>query len=212
MPSANFPGTLVFYMGLHRLRAIVESLVSAGKDASTPVAVISRGTTPLQRTVTGTLETICTAVESASLRPPSLIVVGACVSLREKIAWFEDRPLFGKQIGITRPIDQALGPVARCHELGAQPVLLPTIKIRPPANLDLVDAAIDRLSAFDWIVFTSANGVEQLLGRMWERKLDARVLASTQIACIGPSTAKALEAFHVRADLIPETYRAEETR
>ncbi|MAG94034.1 MAG: uroporphyrinogen-III C-methyltransferase [Planctomycetaceae bacterium] len=207
---ARFPGTVVFYMGLHRLGAIVASLLAEGKAASTPVAVISRGTTPLQRTVTGTLETIVSAVEAAALRSPSLIVVGECVSMREKIAWFENRPLFGKQIGITRPIDQALGAVARCHELGALPVLLPTIEIRPPASWEQVDAAIDRLSTFDWIVFTSANGVEQFLARQWERGLDARTLGAAQIACIGPSTAQALEAYHLRADLIPESYRAEE--
>ncbi len=206
---ANFPGTLVFYMGLHRLPQIVASLVEHGKSPQTPGAVISRATTPLQRTVTATLSELPQAVAAAELHAPSLIVIGDCVSHREQIAWFERRPLFGLRIGITRPEVQAADTLDRAIELGAHPVPLPLIRIEPPEEWTGTDAVLDRLGEFDWVIFTSANGVEGLLGRLWERGGDARTLRAAKLATIGPATAAALEAFRLRADLIPEEYRAE---
>lgn len=206
---ARFPGTLVFYMGLHRLETITSSLMDAGKPASTPACVISRASTPLQRVVTGTLADLPAAVRAADLHPPSLILVGEVVRMRSQIAWFENRPLLGKRIGITRPEGQADNAIARCLELGAQPVLLPTIRIEPPSDWSAVDAMIPRLGEFDWILFTSVNGVAGLLGRMWDQGGDARRLGSARLAAIGPGTEDALEAFHLRADLIPEAFRAE---
>lgn len=206
---AKFPGTLVFYMGLHKLERIVESLMQAGKAEETPAAVISRGTTPFQKTVQSTLSQLPEQVRQAGLVAPSLIVIGDCVSLRDQIAWFEDKPLFGLRIGITRAEEQSEPEIKRALELGAQPVLLPTIEIGPPADWEPVDAAIARLDEYQWLVFTSANGVNYFLNRLWETGYDARKLARLKIATIGPSTAEALQQFHLRADLIPDQYRAE---
>jgi uroporphyrinogen III methyltransferase/synthase len=206
---ARFGGTLVFYMGLHRLEAIAQSLIAAGLDGETPACVISRATTPEQQTVAAPLSRLPAAARAAQLHAPSLIVVGDCVSQREQIAWFERRPLFGLQIGITRPAAQAGPEIARALELGAQPVLMPTIEIRPPDNWSHVDATLDRLSQFDWLIFTSANGVHSLLGRLWDKGQDVRALSALKLAAIGPATAEALAQFQLRADVVPDEFRAE---
>ena len=206
---ASFPGTLVFYMGLHRLSSIAHSLISAGKSAETPTCVVSRATTPRQRTVIGTLATISKMAKAADLHAPSLVIVGECVRLREQAQWFEQRPLFGRVIGIPRPEDQADDTALRLIEYGGEPVLLPTIEIGPPENWDAVDAALVELKTFHWVVFTSANGVHGLLKRLWETGGDARALGNARLATIGPSTAAALAKYSLKADLVPAKYRAE---
>jgi uroporphyrinogen III methyltransferase / synthase len=206
---ANFPGTLVFYMGLHRLPLIAERLIASGKDASTPVAVVSRATTPLQRTAEGTLADIAERAKAAALHAPSLVIVGDCVRVRSQARWFEHRPLFGLRIGITRAQEQADTTVRRAIELGAQPMLLPMIEIGPADDWALVDAALDRLAEFDWLVFTSVNGVNGLLGRLWSQGGDARRLSRCRLAAIGPSTAAELEQYGLRCDLMPSENRAE---
>lgn len=206
---AKFPGTLVFYMGLHRLEAITSSLIQAGMSGRTPVCVVCRATQPLQRTVTGPLNEIAEISRMADLHPPSLVIVGDCVQLREQAHWFEDRPLFGQMIGVTRPDDQAGETALRAYELGALPVMLPTIKISPPETWTEVDAVLDRLHEFDWIVMTSVNGIRGLLGRLWSRGGDVRSLSHAKLACIGPATAAVLEEYSLRADLVPREYRAE---
>ncbi len=206
---ARFPGTLVFYMGLHRLPTITQSLIAAGLPSSTPAAVISRGATSRQRTLTATLAELSERVVAAGLRPPSLIVVGPCVTRHERLAWFESKPLFGKRIGITRPDGQADPQIARAIELGAEPVLMPTICIEPIEDWSVVDLTLARLESFDWLVFTSVNGVRALLDRLWQIGGDVRDLRSMNLACIGSSTAEALAAFHLRADIVPDVYRAE---
>lgn len=230
---ARFPGTLVFYMGLHRLRSIAEALRREGLPAETPAAVISRGSLPSQRTVSGTLLDIADAAERAELHAPSLIVVGSCVSQREQLAWFERRPLFGLRIGITRPDERTLrrercqgngvsvaagddsatgvaGTIAACLEWGAEPVLMPTIEVRPLADPAALDRTLEHLSSYDWLVFTSANGVHALFDRLWRTGGDARRFGSAKIACIGPATAQALADHQLQADLVPESYRAED--
>jgi len=204
---AGFPGTLVFYMGLHRLAEIAEALVSAGRNPDEPAAVISRGTLPAQRTITARLAELPAA--AAGLEPPSLIVVGDCVTERDQVAWFERRPLLGRSVGITRPAGQADEVIARVIELGAEPVLMPTIAIQPPDDTEAVNDVLGRLGEYDWIVFTSANGVAGLLGRLWDRGGDVRQLAGCRLAAIGSATAEALERYHLRADLVPGEYRAE---
>jgi uroporphyrinogen III methyltransferase/synthase len=206
---AKFPGTLVFYMGLHRLDAIIGSLLNAGKPATTPAAVISRGTTPAQRTITAELGQLAESVRRADLHPPSLIVVGDCARQRESIAWFEQRPLFGQRVAITRPSDQAGPQIDRLLELGAQPILLPTIAVKPIDDWGDVDRTLVALSSYDWLVFTSVNGVRALLDRLWFIGGDARRLAHIKLAAIGESTADALREFHLRPDIIPESFRAE---
>jgi uroporphyrinogen III methyltransferase/synthase len=204
-----FPGTLVFYMGLHRLGMIATSLIEAGKPANTPVCVVSHATRPSQRTVAGTLENISSLATAAEFHAPSLVIVGDCVRLRQQAHWFEDRPLFGQAIGITRPEEQAEAAALRAIELGAAPVMLRTIEIAPPEHWDDVDAILARLSEFQWIIFTSVNGVNGLLGRLWESGRDVRSLAHARFAAIGPSTSAALEKYSLRADLVPSEFRAE---
>ena len=206
---ARFPGTLVFYMGLGRIHEIARQLIASGKPAETPTAVLSRVTTPHQRAVTATLGTIADTVTQAGLSAPSLIVVGSCISGREAIAWFEQRPLLGKRIGICRAREQASVVLDRVLALGAEPVVMPLIAIEPPADFTAVDATLDRLTDYDWIVFTSSNGVAGLLNRLWERGLDTRRLQRAKLAAIGDGTAAALADWHLRADLVPTTFRAE---
>ena len=206
---AAFTGTLVFYMGLHRLPEIVNSLVAAGKDPRTPACVISRATTPEQQTVTAPLNGVAEAVADRGLRAPSIIVIGQCVRQRNAIAWFERRPLLGRRIAITRPAAQADPIIHQALELGAQPILLPTIQILPPEDWSQADAVLSRIHEFDWIVFTSANGVDGLLGRLWSIGGDARRLSRCRIAAIGPATNASLFAYRLRADLVPDEFRGE---
>lgn len=206
---AAFSGTLVFYMGLHRLESIVGSLIAAGKPRDTPACVISRATMPLQKTVAARLEDLPPAVQAARLSAPSVIVVGECVRQREKIAWFEKRPLFGMRVGITRPSVAAGETIARALQLGAQPVLMPTIEVLPLDDLSEVDGVLKRLDEYDWLVFSSSNGVTALLGRLWSSGGDMRCLSSLRLAAIGPTTDEALGQFHLRADVVPPTFRAE---
>lgn len=206
---AAFPGTLVFYMGLHRLPAIVAALLSHGKRPDTPAAVISRGTTPAQQTVSAALGDLPRLVQQAQLHAPSMIIVGDCVRLRETIAWFEKRPLFGKRIVVTRAVEQTGPIVSKLLELGAQPILLPLISILPPADWRETDEIVSQLGEFDWIVFTSLNGVNLFLRRLWETGHDLRALNSVKLAAIGSGTAQALAEYHLKADLVPESFRAE---
>lgn len=206
---AKFPGTLVFYMGLHRLPMIVESLVATGKPAGTPAAVISRGTTPAQITVMGPLAELPSKVAEAKLHAPSMIIIGDCVRQRDTIAWFEKRPLFGLRIGVTRTMEQSGTVVAHLLALGAQPVIMPTILIEPPESWREMDETLARLHEFDWLVFTSVNGVRHLLQRLWNTRGDMRRLNSIKLAAIGEGTAAALEDFHLRADVVPTEFRAE---
>jgi uroporphyrinogen III methyltransferase/synthase len=206
---ARYEGTLVFYMGLHRLETIAQSLLDAGMRSDVPACVISCATTPLQRTVSATLSELVETVHSAELRAPSLIIVGDCVQQRDAIAWFERKPLFGKSIGITRPAAQAGPAIERCLDLGARPILMPTISIGPPDDWSPVDKALSCIEEYDWLVFTSANGVRGLCDRLWELGRDARAFATAKIAAIGSATAEVLAEYQLRADLIPETSRAE---
>lgn len=206
---AASPGTLVFYMGLHNLPRISKSLLEHGKRSDTLTAVISRATTPHQRTVVAPLDEISDAVANAKLNAPSLIIVGDCVNQRDELAWFEDRPLFGQKIGITRPAGQAEPQIQRAFELGAQPVLMPAIRIGPIEDWSKVDATLQQLEDFDWLVFTSVNGVEAFLDRLWNQGGDARNLAGVKIATIGTSTAEALAKYNLRANLVPDEFRAE---
>ena len=206
---AASPGTLVFYMGLDNLPRISQSLLDHGKRAGTPTAVISRATTPHQRTIVAPLNEIADAVSKAQLHAPSLIIVGDCVAQRDELKWFEDKPLFGQKIGITRPTGQAEPQIQRAFELGAQPVLMPAIRIEPIDDWSDVDVTLRRLNEFDWLVFTSVNGVQAFFDRLWETGSDARQISGIKIATIGSSTAEALAKYHLRADLIPNEFRAE---
>src|SRR5437870_6362818 len=204
--------TLVFLMGTKTLPEIVEKLIENGCTPKTPAAVIRWGTTPEQQTVTGTLTDIVRRVQEANLSPPAITVVGEVVRLREKLSWFEDRPLFGKRVLITRTRRQASTLARLLAAEGASPIELPAIEIGPSGDADAVGEAIDALTAsrYAWAVFTSANAVELWFGHLRERGLDARAFATTKVAAIGPATAEALAGRGVVADGGPKEYVAEE--
>jgi uroporphyrinogen III methyltransferase/synthase len=202
-------GTLVILMGVKNLAKIVEKLISAGRDPKTPVALVRWGTTPQQTTLVGTLETIVAQAETAKLKPPVAIVVGEVVKLREKLNWFEKRPLFGKTVVVTRTREQASELVARLSAAGADCLECPTIRVVPPQDWHPLDEAIDALDSYDWLVFTSVNGVCFFFDRLYEKGKDVRALKDVRTATIGPVTAKRLRDFGLKSDIMPQTYRAE---
>jgi uroporphyrinogen III methyltransferase/synthase len=206
---AGFPGTLVIYMGVTYLAAICRTLLKLGKPKDTPAAVIEWGTMATQRTVSATLGTIAEVSSEASVHPPALLVVGSVVALRQELTWFERLPLFGQRIVVTRPRDEGYRSAAALETLGAEVLLAPTIEVRAISDPAPLDAAIDRLASYDWLVFTSANGVRFFLERLTARGRDLRVLGHLKLAAIGPMTALALARFHLTADLVPETFRSE---
>jgi uroporphyrinogen III methyltransferase / synthase len=201
--------TLVFFMGMLRMRENFRSLMAHGRSPSTPAAVIEWGTYPRQRTVTGTLASLPDLVEAAGLHPPVVVVVGEVVELRERIAWYEDRPLFGKRVVVTRARAQASGFAEQLEAMGAEVVQFPTIRIVPPADeAPLLDAARE-VHSFHWIVFTSMNGVARFWDAIHRVGRDARSLGGVSVCAVGPATAAALEREGVRPDLIPEKFVAE---
>ncbi|MGQ9497243.1 MAG: uroporphyrinogen-III C-methyltransferase [Desulfotomaculales bacterium] len=203
-------GTLVFLMGVANLPGIVARLLANGRDRETPAAVIQWGTLPLQVTVTGTLADIGAKVARAGITNPAVFVVGDVVRLREKLNWFEAKPLFGKKVLITRTREQA-GELAKAiTALGGEPWEFPTIQILPPVDWTPVDVAIEHLGAYDWIIFTSVNGVRFFFGRLKQHDKDVRALGRACIGAIGPKTQAALERYGLRVDAVPELYRAEE--
>ncbi len=206
---AQSPGTLVFLMGIGNLGNITRKLIDSGRPAHSPVAVISNGTTPNQKTVTGTLENIEQKAKDANLTPPGVIVVGDVVGLRGHLNWFETRPLFGKNILVTRPEDQAAGFVSILSGLGARCVQIPVIRTIPPTTWKELDKAIAGLSIYDWTLFTSVNGVKYFFERLKVARKDARHLSGIKIGVIGPKTAEALLDRGVIPELIPDKYSAE---
>lgn len=201
--------TLVFLMGVKNLPAIVERLIRHGRDPETPAALIRWGTTPRQRTITGTLTTMVQKAEEAALLPPAILVVGKVVELRKTLNWFEIRPLLGKNIVVTRTRNQASDLVERLAALGAECLEFPTIRIAPPADWSGLDRAIRRIEEYNWILFTSPNSVRFFFDRLENIGLDLRILKGLKIGVIGPATAQALAYLHLRPDLIPEKYQAE---
>ena len=203
-------GTLVILMGVGNLPKIVAKLIEHGRDPHTPVAIVQEGTEARQKTVTGTLADIVEKAREADIKPPAVTVVGEVVALREKLRWFDSKPLFGKRVLVTRSREQASALSERLRELGAEPLEYPAIEIAPPKDMTPLDEAIATLSAYDWLVFTSANGVRALVDRMNEKRMDIEALARPRIAAIGPATAQALQRYGLRVDYMPEIYLAEE--
>jgi uroporphyrinogen III methyltransferase/synthase len=200
---AAFPGTLVVYMGVRRLPLITDALLQAGRPGDEPAALIERGTMPGQRVVTATLETIAEAGIEAVVRAPALAVFGPVAALRERLAWFEDRPLAGVSIAVTRARAQASGLAERLRELGASVVEAPAIAIRP------LPGPAPEVSKYDLIAVTSPNGARLLFERLHADGLDARSLYRCRVAAIGPGTAAELRRQGIVADVIPERFVAE---
>jgi uroporphyrinogen III methyltransferase/synthase len=206
---ARFPGTLVFYMGVVRLPYLVQSLLQHGKPPDTPCAAVRWATTPQQQTVEAQLNELPQVVIHAEIKAPALIIIGSVVGLRRELAWFERRPLFGKHVLVTRPRHQAGDMVRQLEELGARTSLLPAVEVRPPADWSAVDRAIAELARYQWLVFTSANGVSFFMGRLRTVGRDLRALGSLRLAAIGPATADALREYLLEPDLMPDEYRSE---
>ncbi len=203
--------TLVFLMGVGNLRQICNELMANGRPAATPAALVRWGTKSEQEVLETTVKEAADDVERLGFRPPAIFIVGEVVKLRHELRWFDNRPLFGKKILVTRARAQASAFSECLEKLGATCIEAPVIEVVPADdNYESLDAAIAQLSSYDWLIFTSVNGVEYFFSRLEERKLDARALASAKVAAIGSSTAQALLQFGIRADLVPPQYRAEE--
>ena len=204
---AHFPGTVVIYMGFSRLGTIVRELIHHGKDPNTPAAAVSRVSMGEQRTVTTTLDHLEESVTNEGLTTPALVLIGHVVALRPETSWFEALPLFGKRILVTRPLQQAGEMLHHLELLGAVPYLLPVVQIRDPRNWSEVDAAQDRMKQgdFDWLIFTSANGVNKFFDRLLARGNDLRALGRIKIAAIGSATASKLQEYHLAADVVSAT-------
>lgn len=202
-------GTLVIYMGISNLDEIATRLIRHGRPPQTPVALIRWATTPRQQTLIGTLADIAAKVAARNFQPPAVIIIGQVVGLRDALRWFDNRPLFGRRILVTRAADQAAPMVDLLQEQGADAILCPTIGIVPPRSYAELDAEIARLDATDYLILTSANAVEAFFARLDAAGRDARALAGITLVTVGPKTAKALAAFGLRADLVPASYDAE---
>ncbi len=206
---AKFPGTLVFYMGVKNLPLIAAGLIAAGRDPHEPAAVVRRGTLPDQRTVTGMLSSIAENVAEAGLKAPAITVVGPVAGLRDTLAWVERRPLHGRRVAVTRARAQASGLAARLRALGADVVETPAIRIEPRPVEGEIAAALDSIADYSLVCLTSTSGVALFFEALAAKGLDARALAGSIVAAIGPGTARELEQHGVRADVVPSRSIAE---
>ena len=209
---ASATGTIIFLMGVANIRNICEQLLMCGKSKDLPVALIRWGTWMEQQTLVGTLEDIADKVQASGFQSPAIIIVGEVVRLREKLAWFEKKPLFGKRILVTRARSQSSGIAEQIDELGGEALEFPIIRIEPPSDrnsLQALDEALHQLRVYDWIVFTSPNGVEFFFRRLRELKIDVRALHAAKLATVGPKTAEALLDRGLLAESIPDEFQAE---
>ena len=202
--------TICFYMGIKALPRICRKLTNAGRSGNTPVALIRWGTLPSQEVLVSNLNDVVAEVERTHFQAPAIIVVGNVVSLRENIGWFEQsRPLQGKKVVVTRSRTQASDLTKLLVEKGADVFEFPTIEIVPPPSYDELDATLCHLDTYNWVVFTSVNGVEAAFERLRVKGKDARAFGSVRIAAIGPATADKLYKYGIIADVVPREYKAE---
>jgi uroporphyrinogen III methyltransferase/synthase len=205
---AKAPGTKVVLMGVTRIKSIAEALIQHGMPESTPVAMIRWATTGRQESVAGTLRTIGEVAEKAGFKPPGLTVIGEVVRLRGKLNWFEKRSLFGRRIVVTRTRAQAGQLTGLLLERGADVLEIPTIRILPPTErIEIADALLE-LNAYDWLVFTSPNGVDAFFGLFFKAFEDMRDIGGVRLAAVGPATAAKLRALHLKVDAMPKEFVA----
>ena len=201
---AKTPGTKVIMMGTDRIGEIAKTLVSHGMDPATPIAMVRWGTTGQQHSIEGTLVTIADIAAKEKISPPTVAVIGEVVSLRHKLNWFESRPLFGQRVVVTRSREQAATLSAKLQDLGADVLEVPTIKLEAPTQRqDLVDALLE-LNSYDWLVFTSPNGVTTFFEYFFRQFHDMRDIGGARIAAVGPATANKLKELHLQVDLMPD--------
>lgn len=206
---AKSTSTLVFYMGVKNLPMIADNLMKNGRPKDTPVALVRWGTRCNQQSFTSTLENVAAECERRGFKAPSIIVVGGVCSLHDKLGWFEKRPLIGKGVVVTRAREQASGLVRMLGDMGACVYEFPAISVEPLNDYEEVEKAIIGLAEYDWVVFTSVNGVRHFWKQLDQFKLDSRIMAGLEIAAIGPATAEALEIRGIRPDFVPDKYVAE---
>lgn len=201
--------TLVFLMGVENLSHITAKLIEHGRSAATPAAVIRWGTKPEQSVLVTTVGQAAADVAKHKIKPPAIFIVGEVVTLRDKLAWFDQKPLFGKKVLVTRAREQASILTDQLEKLGADCLEAPAIKIVPPDSFDPLDQAIKNLATYHWLIFTSANGVDYFYKRLHDAGRDSRALAGIKVAAIGIQTAKRLKEYGVVADIVPAEFRAE---
>ena len=206
---AKTQGTLCIYMGMGQLEFIVGELIAGGRTASTPVAVVEWATLPRQRSVTGTLETIVALVQNSHLQAPAMIIVGEVVQLESAINWYQNRPLYGKRIAITRTREQASELREQLERLGADVLELPLIRVSADTDSANVEEVFAGLATYEWLVFTSPNGVKYFFEVFFKKFKDLRCLGPARIACIGSATAKAVDSHRLEVDFIPTVSTAE---
>jgi uroporphyrinogen III methyltransferase/synthase len=203
---AKIPGTKIVLMGVSRIREITAQLIANGMPPETPVAMVRWGTTGRQQSIEGTLTTIADIVEKSQFTAPAVTIIGDVVKLRNELNWFEQRPLFGERIVVTRTRDQASQLSRQLAELGADVLEVPTIKVVPTdRHADLADALLE-LNSYDWLVFTSPNGVTMFFEAFFKAFEDLRDIGGPRIAAVGPATAAKLKELHLKVDLMPEEY------
>ncbi len=201
--------TLVFLMGVENLPYITGKLIEHGRPATTPAAVIRWGTKPEQQALVTTLGQAAADVAARGIKPPAIFLVGEVASLRSRLAWFDRRTLFGKRVLVTRARDQASILTTALEELGAECIEAPAISIVPPEDYAPLDAAVAGLAAYDWLIFTSVNGVDHFFARLHASGRDARALGGRKVAAIGVATAGRLRSQGIIADVVPAEFRAE---
>lgn len=207
---AAFPGTLVVYMGVTTAPTWTAALIAAGRSAATPAAIVHRCSLPDQRLIQCTLGEVAERLAGEPrIRPPAIVIVGEVTTLAPTLSWFDKRPLFGRTIMVTRPRAQAAALAGSLAELGANVAIQPAIEITAPEDWQPVDAAIARLHEYDWLVFSSTNGVRFFFQRLFDLGRDIRALAGVKLAAVGPGTADELTGFHLKADLQPDQFHAE---
>ncbi|MGJ8671712.1 uroporphyrinogen-III C-methyltransferase [Rubritalea sp.] len=206
---AQTGGTKVFLMGVKRLRLICDELLKHGAEADTPIALVRWATTGNQKTIEGTLSTIADIAEKLNFKAPAVAIIGDVVKQRKNINWFEGRPLHGKKVVVTRTRSQASELSKQLTELGAEVLEIPTIKIEHPDDRQEFADGVGQVHTYDWLVFSSPNGVERFFDAFFKVYDDARSIGGVKIAAVGPGTAKKVNEYRLAVDLIPETFVAE---
>jgi uroporphyrinogen III methyltransferase/synthase len=199
-------GTLVFLMAVKNIDILTKTLIENGRAPETPVAVVRWGTRPEQKTLVSTLGEVAEAVREKDIHPPAVMVIGEVVRLRQKLKWYEEKPLFGHRVLVTREHSKGFEPL---EELGAEVMEFPTIEIKPPENWEELDKALLKVSTYHWLIFTSGTGVKYFFERLKALGMDIRELKGVKICAVGKKTAEAIEEFCLKVDMVPEEFRAE---
>ncbi len=206
---SRLDGTLVCYAGAHQLPTIVHQLLAHGRAPEEPAVIVFDGTMPSQHTIDGTLASLDARLQQDRPRGPGLLVVGRVAAFREHLRWFDDRPLFGRRVLVTRPRDQAAELVDLLRDLGADPIEAPMIRIDPPEDTEALERAAAQASTYDLIVFASGNAVDAFVQQVLDGPGDIRSLHGPKLCAVGPGTGEHLRRFGLRADLVPRDFRAE---